>query len=484
MYQFLESYFFNKLHSNKEEDGISMDTSRIIDLGLPEDGASIDTSPIIDLGLPEDRKPMPLSEYNNGQRWGWVKGRRGFSPDYSKDIKNEYHVAGKPESLPRDAGYWLEELIKEAEKKLNNKCQDDEESCLQGFFKSMINTDLIIDHYSPSKKNKNQAISSDEPEKTKTCIVGDRTVAIGTKDKIYVTGDFGLLGAVLEAYNHHWNLKISPDDFWIPVAIRIGSKINNVAKSNKVRDFFVDFDGKKEIAIYTDQTTIYGVDNVWLLEQFSEKIKENIKKDEYTELMTSNFSTTTPVSKIASQINIMASLQEYFEFRMVLSCGIKGVEMLGNLEDWQQLVKKIDKLAKLLSPLEEELKISGWLKHVRMVYVKLVETFKRNPDQDWWSRIISKVPLGSGRQTQYEGWLIKFLEDKENVEDFTSMTSGLTTVPLNVTYDENLEGEMCALAAGQYGFTIEDDTTNGIPTVCPYIGWALLLPKESPFRCT
>ena len=38
--------------------------------------------------------------------------------------------------------------------------------------------------------------------------------------------------------------------------------------------------------------------------------------------------------------------------------------------------------------------------------------------------------------------------DKEDVEDFTSMTSGLTTVPLTVTYDENEEGEMCALATG------------------------------------
>ena len=109
----------------------------------------------------------------------------------------------------------------------------------------------------------------------------------------------------------------------------------------------------------------------------------------------------------------MASLQEYFEYTMVLMCGIKGIEMLGKLEDWQQLVNKIDKLAKLLSPLEEELKISGWLKHVRMVYVKLLETFERNPDQDWWSRIISKVPLGSGSQTQYEGWIIQFLEGND-----------------------------------------------------------------------
>ena len=341
---------------------------------------SKNTSRFIDLGLPEDRKPMALSDYENGQRWGWVKGSRGFSPDYSEDIQNEYDIAGKPENLPRNASCWLEELVK--------KPKDN----------------------STKKRRQNKAVSSENLKSTKTRIVGDKTVAIGTKDEIYVTGDFGLLGAVLEAYNHHWNLKISPDDFWIPVAIRIGSKINNVAKSNKVRDFFVDFDGKKKISVETDADTIYGVDYVWLFEKFSEKIKENIKKDKYNELMTSNFSTTTPVSKIASQINIMASLQEYFNYTMVLGCGIKGVEMLGKLKDWQQLIKKIDKLAELLFPLEEELKISGWLKHVRMVYVKLVETFERNPDQDWWSKIISKVPLGSGRQTQYEGWLIQFLE--------------------------------------------------------------------------
>ena len=65
----------------------------------------------------------------------------------------------------------------------------------------------------------------------------------------------------------------------------------------------VDFEGKKKISIDTDADTIYGVDYVWLFEKFSEKIKENIKKDKYNELMTSNFSTTTPVSKIASQIS-------------------------------------------------------------------------------------------------------------------------------------------------------------------------------------
>ena len=366
------------------------------------------TSRFIDLGLPEDRKPMSLSNYKKGQRWGWVKGSLEYQVDYSDDRRKEYNVAKKPESSPRKAAFWLEELVKETEKKSSKENQNKEEL----YFEQQKRYKLFLKRWGEENKKIVADVLPEKPDPAKACVVGDRSAAIGTIDEIYVTGNFGLFGAVMEAYNHHWNLKVCPDDFWIPVAVRIGSKINNLAKSNKVRDFFVDFSGKKKIVIDTDANSIYNVDYVWVFDQFSEKIKENIKKDEYTELMTSNFSTTTPVSKIASQINIMASLQEYFEYRVVLCCGIKGIEMLGELEDWQQLIKKIDKLTELLSPLTEVLNISEWLKHVRMVFVKLVETFERNPDQDWWSRIISKVPLGSGSQTQYEGWIIKFLEGK------------------------------------------------------------------------
>ena len=374
-------------------------------MDLNKKGVKI-TSRFIDLGLPEDKKPMSLSNHKNGQRWGWVKD---FDVDYDKDRRSEYNVAEKPNSFPRNAAFWLEDLIKEPEEKLTKEYLMKEERYVQ----QKKHYDSVLQGIGENNKQFIQYLLPKKPSEPPNTCIGNRTVAIGTNDEIYVTGDFGLLGAVLEAYNHHWNLKVSPDDFWIPVAVRIGSKINDVAKSNKVRDFFVDFDGKKEIVIYTGAGTIYNVDYVWLFDQFSEKIKENIKKDEYTELMTSNFSTTTPVSRIASQINIMASLQEYFEYTIVLSCGIKGIEMLGNLEDWQQLIKKIDKLAELLYPLEEELQISGWLKHVRMVYVKLKETFEQNPDQDWWSRIISKVPLGSGGQKKYEGWIIQFLEGSD-----------------------------------------------------------------------
>ena len=356
-----------------------------MDSNKRENGSS-KKSRFIDLSLPEDKKPMPLSDYKKGKRWGWVEVDSNEADGHDDDHKrNKYSVAGK--SLERNAAYWLEQLAKESEKK-SIRGEKKKASLNNTFFQCLLH---------PVTTNK-------------ACTIGKRTVAIGTKDEIYVTGDFGLLGAVLEAYNHHWNLKVSPDDFWIPIAVRISSKINDAAKNIKVRDFFVNFEGKKEIVIRTNARSIYDVDYIWLFDQFSEIIKENIKKDEYIELMTSNFSTTTPVSKIASQINIMSSLQEYFEYTMTTRCGIKGVEMLGNLEDWKQLVEKIDKLTELLSPLEVELGISKWLKDVRMIYVKLVETFENNPDQDWWSRIISKVPFGSGGPTRYVGWIIQFLE--------------------------------------------------------------------------
>ncbi|XP_066927517.1 uncharacterized protein [Clytia hemisphaerica] len=411
----------------------------------------------IDLGLPADKKSMSLLDYKAGKRWGWVKQCRMFEVDYDIDIKErERDIGDQPENCPKSASSWMEEYAAIAEKKESNK--------------------------GPSF-GANPKKSVFEKEK-KEPIVGDKTVALGTKDEVYATGDAGLLGAVLEAYNHHWNLKISPDDFWIPVAIRVGRKINDNAKEDKVRDFFVDFEGKKEIVIESGASTIYQVDYIWLFEEFSQNIKNLIKKPEYNDLMTASFSTSTPITKIASQINIMSSLQEYFEFTCVLGCGIKGVEMTGNKEDWKSLITKIDKLTELLSPLEDVLKLSGWLKVVRGVYEKLLATFEGTPDKNWWSKIISKVPFGSGSQKQYEGWIVQFLEGKPSVQTLSAMQSSITSVPMKITYDQNCEGEQSALVAGPVGFTIEEgnEDSKNVPTIRPYIGWALLLPKNSGFR--
>ncbi len=68
-----------------------------------------------------------------------------------------------------------------------------------------------------------------------------------------------------------------------------------------------------------------------------EKIKENVKNKKYVEVMTSGFSTTTPINRINYQLSLMSSLQEYFDYTMNLLCGIPSVIMEGKVKDWENL---------------------------------------------------------------------------------------------------------------------------------------------------
>ena len=105
---------------------------------------------------------------------------------------------------------------------------------------------------------------------------------------------------------------------------------------------------------------IYEVDYTWLFDQFSQNIASKVRNPEYIDLITARFSTSTLATTIASQIMIISLLQEYFTYTIYLGCGIKGVEMLGNIEDWKVLTTKIDQLTELLEPTDDVLELSIW----------------------------------------------------------------------------------------------------------------------------
>ena len=139
--------------------------------------------------------------------------------------------------------------------------------------------------------------------------------------------------------------------------------------------------------------------------------------------MISDFSTTTSVHRIVSQITLMTSVQEFFDYWIGTACGIPAIEMKGTLEDWMKLKEKIISLWKTLTPILSEIglastyyyyddyddivdyhsdyvigdddfydhydEISWWQK---LIYIadKLIDTFNGNPDEDFWSRIVSE----------------------------------------------------------------------------------------------
>ena len=53
--------------------------------------------------------------------------------------------------------------------------------------------------------------------------------AVGSTENIYSCGNRGLFDAVLTAYNCHWKLRTSPDDWWFCVIKRVANAIDKNA---------------------------------------------------------------------------------------------------------------------------------------------------------------------------------------------------------------------------------------------------------------
>ena len=208
--------------------------------------------------------------------------------------------------------------------------------------------------------------------------------------------DAGLLSSIYEAYGNHYNLRTGPEDWWYTIIQTIALAIDKNSKSENVRKFFVEHEGKKELRVEVGPPPLKleSLDYSWLFDQFSNGIKENIKVPKYVQQMIPDFSTTTPIHKIVSQINLMSSVQEYFEYTVFTACGIPEIEMKGTQEDWERLRRKIKELRETLEPIEDvfgyDWNGESWWENVEEIATKLLDTYNGNPDEDWWSRIITE----------------------------------------------------------------------------------------------
>ena len=68
----------------------------------------------------------------------------------------------------------------------------------------------------------------------------------------------------------------------------------------------------------------------------------------------------------------MASLQKYFDYGYMTSCGIPGVEMVGSEEDWIRLAEKTKKLETLLMPIMDEIGLGTWSVFRHQINVSLL----------------------------------------------------------------------------------------------------------------
>ena len=305
----------------------------------------------------------------------------------------------------------------------------EDSNLVPGEAKQLIKKYAPCTEFSIGKEKKAKRAKVEKAERP-TSDIEITVAALGSNETIYYLGDCGLFAAVLTAYNNHWKLRTSPDDWWFCVIKRVACAIDKNATKKSVRKMFVNHQRKKAIQVEVPDNNIYTVDYSLFFDQIAKGVKDNIKVPEFVNGMTADFGTTTAVQKIVSQITLMNSVQEFFEFGMKMGCGIPAVEMLGTEDDWRKLNSKLKVLRTLLEPIQNELHLSAeWWSVVEKVFSNLLATYQGCPVSEWWSHIMSYQNVyASGMyfvpgEYNYKGWITEFLEGTKHAWDIEGMTN-------------------------------------------------------------
>ena len=101
----------------------------------------------------------------------------------------------------------------------------------------------------------------------------------------------GFVGTVMEAYNNHHKLSISPDHVWLAIIQAFNIYVNDMAKAEDLREHFVMHKGKMVLKV-TGAGTLKTVNWAYLVGKMSRLIKKNTKIGVLSWVVP-NFSTTT-----------------------------------------------------------------------------------------------------------------------------------------------------------------------------------------------
>ena len=287
-----------------------------------------------------------------------------------------------------------------------------------------------------------------------------------------------LLEAINTAYDKHYPLVLSPDAVWLLIAQGFARHVNENAE--KLRNLFVEHEGKKMLTVRRDYFTKGSPDNPWpeVFGEFSEQIRKNIGHKLH-DLLSPSFSTTGPVEKAAADVVLMDTMKEFFGYRMMTRCGIPEITLEGTLEDWKKLRDRAVALA--------EFDLEWWITEVTPVLDQFVKAASGKPDQKFWSKMYKQDRRSGG--PFLHGWIITFFPYLSKLRN-PHLASWRHTDFFGIKTDSFDKGICATPFIWQYlgtdipmhfyaGFTgaVQHQTSLAIR---PQIGWAVCDDKERP----
>ncbi|PHH69399.1 hypothetical protein CDD82_7782 [Ophiocordyceps australis] len=208
-----------------------------------------------------------------------------------------------------------------------------------------------------------------------------------------------LVRGAIEAWGQHQHLMIRPDEVWFEILCQLNFYMKKNAE--KVRHLFVSHQGQERLEIVSnfDQGIISG---------FGSKIQEQVKTKWLLGWIKPGFSTSTHDDEITAQVLLMGLTKQYFKFFSGILCGLPSVTLLGEKEDWVQLVQKLEHLGDFGREPAEFAKV---LRPILMRFVKTWDEGESPAVKEFWLSIVrGKEQRRCGRvfDTIISGWISGF----------------------------------------------------------------------------
>ena len=307
------------------------------------------------------------------------------------------------------------------------------------------------------------------------------------EDLIFNYKKSSLIQGLVLAYKNHYPITITPDMIWILVLQGFSRFMEKYEDS--VRDIFVNFEGKKElnVEIY-DKTPYTATKEDWdgIMKEFVEKIGQHVGQ-ETTDSLECNFSTTSQVAKVTSQVAIMSAMKQYFTYKATfIGCGISTVTLEGSMQDWEKIKSKLEFLSTK--------GLEWYTKHLIPIIDKILESknyYNYNGQLNeeliefWKGMVRVKGKGGLYDPLIINGWIVKFIPNlsKKTPEVYEEISEKqvpdqIISCPMELTWIISPEKKIdykCSLFSGFYGMIQDKETFN----VRPVIGYAIVVDAKT-----
>jgi hypothetical protein len=204
-----------------------------------------------------------------------------------------------------------------------------------------------------------------------------------------------------QAFDQHIGFVLAPQQLFLLILQQIALHVNQNAQ--ELRAQFVRHEGKKDLVVDVPMNPTV---EQWAgaMQSIRQQIGENTVPDTLQLFSLQEFSTISENEKIAGDIALMDTCQEFFSYRFRTLCGIPFFILEGTVEDWESLREKAEQIIVRKTLPEFS---ARWLPALLPTLDKIIKARKgEENDKAFWESFYKRdAQRGSGGCTFVSGWI-------------------------------------------------------------------------------